>query len=326
MRPRRALDRSPFPHRTDCATASCESTDTGERADEGDRQQATGQGFGAAKGLAADFAAGGGLIALEQSRTGGMGPDLPNAASPRWLRTCGDFFFRYRNVVFPLALASLCIGFPPRLPGGSLAIDRWLDLLGLVLTLAGQALRAAVIGFAYVKRGGRNKRVYAATLITTGLFGVCRNPLYLGNGLIIAGLLTIQGNPVTGLLGLLFFAFAYLSIVASEESFLIGKFGAAYLDYCRDVPRWWPNFGSLAEATEGMRFDWRRVIATEYGTVFTWAATAALLFAYDAVHDAGLAGARPRLLATGGLIAALGALALAIRHLKKSGRLAPAWT
>jgi protein-S-isoprenylcysteine O-methyltransferase Ste14 len=255
-----------------------------------------------------------------------MGPARPGTAWPRWLVACGDFFFRYRNVVFPLALAGVCIGLPPRPLGGSLAVDRWLDLLGLIFALAGQALRATVIGFSYVKRGGRNKRVYAASLITTGLFGICRNPLYLGNGLIITGLLMIQGNPVTFTLGLLFFAFAYLSIVASEESFLIGRFGAAYLDYYRDVPRWWPDFRRLAEATEGIRFDWRRVLAIEYGTVFTWVAGVAVLFAYDAVYEAGLAGARPRLLAAAGLIPMVGALALAVRHLKKSGRLVQART
>ena len=249
---------------------------------------------------------------------------LPRTASPSWLLACGDFFFRYRNAVFPLVLTVLCILFPPRLMGGSLAADRWLDLLGLAIALAGQALRAAVIGFAYIKRGGRNKRVYAARLVTSGLFGVCRNPLYLGNGLIITGLLLVQGNPVTGLLGLLLFGFAYISIVASEEHFLIRRFGAAYLDYCRKVPRWWPDFRKFAAATEGMRFDWRRVVANDYGTVFIWATGAALLFAYDAVHDAGLAGAAPRLLAVAGLIPALGMLALAIRRLKKSGRLAPA--
>jgi len=251
---------------------------------------------------------------------------LPGTASPPWLLACGDFFFRYRNTVFPLILAGLCIMFPPRLMGGSLALDRWLDLAGLAVVLAGQALRAAVIGFAYIKRGGRNKRVYAASLITTGLFAVCRNPLYLGNGLIVTGLLIIQGNAFACLLGLLAFGFAYRSIVAAEESFLVGKFGAAYLDYCRRVPRWWPDLGRFARATEGIRFDWRRVVAIEYGTVFSWLSGASVLFAYEGVYHLGLAGAGARLLAAAGLILTVGALALAIRHLKKSGRLAPART
>jgi protein-S-isoprenylcysteine O-methyltransferase Ste14 len=255
-----------------------------------------------------------------------MEPALPRTGSPSGLLAWGDFFFRYRNSVFPLVLAGLCILFPPRLAGGSLVLDRWLDLVGLAVVLAGQALRAAVIGFAYIKRGGRNKRVYAASLVTTGLFGVCRNPLYLGNALIIAGLLIVHGNPAACLFGLLFFGFAYRSIVATEERFLVGKFGAGYLDYCRSVPRWWPDLGRFAEATEGMTFDWRRVVANDYGTVFTWVTAVSLLFAYEGAYDAGPAGAAPRLLAAAALILSVGALALTIRHLKKSGRLAAAQT
>jgi protein-S-isoprenylcysteine O-methyltransferase Ste14 len=255
-----------------------------------------------------------------------MAGGLPRTPSPPWLLACGDFFFRHRNTVFPLLLAGLCIVLPPRLAGGSLAPDRWLDLLGLAALLAGQALRAAVIGFAYIKRGGLNKRVHAATLVTGGLFGVCRNPIYLGNGLIIAGLLVVHGNPFACLLGLLLFGFAYASIVASEENFLVGKFGVAYLDYCRRVGRWWPDFAKFAEATQGMRFDWRRVVINDYGTVFAWVTGAALLFAYEGAYHEGLAGAEVRLLAAAGLILIMGALALAIRHLKKSGRLTPART
>ena len=255
-----------------------------------------------------------------------MGPALPRTGSPPWLLACGDFFFRYRNSVFPLVLAALCIVFPPRLAGGSLVLDRWLDLAGLAVVLAGQALRAAVIGFAYIKRGGRNKRVYAASLVSTGLFGVCRNPLYLGNALIVAGLLIVQGNPAACLLGLLFFGFAYRSIVASEERFLVRRFGAAYLDYCRRVPRWWPDPGRFAEATRDMRFDWQRVVANDYGTVFSWLAGASVLFAYEGVYHLGVAGAAPRLLAATALILTAGALALAVRHLKKSGRLTTAST
>ncbi len=247
---------------------------------------------------------------------------LPRTPSPAWLLACGDFFFRHRNTVFPLMLAGLCILLPPRLAGGRLALDRWLDLLGLATLLAGQALRAAVIGFAYIKRGGLNKKVHAATLVTGGLFGVCRNPIYLGNGLIVGGLLIVHGNPWAWLLGLLAFGFAYLSIVASEESFLVGKFGAAYLDYCRTVGRWWPDFSKFGEATRGMRFDWRRVVANDYGTLFAWVSGAALLFAYEGAYHEGLAAAAPRLLAAAALVLIMGILALAVRYQKKSGRLA----
>jgi hypothetical protein len=87
------------------------------------------------------------------------------------------------------------------------------------------------------------------------------------------------------------------------------------------VPRWWPDFGRLAGARRGMAFDWRRVVANDYGTLFTWLTAAAALFVYESLHAVGLAASLPRLLGSGVLVVAVGALALAVRHLKKSGRL-----
>jgi hypothetical protein len=63
------------------------------------------------------------------------------------------------------------------------------------------------------------------------------------------------------------------------------------------------------------------VVANDYGTLFTWLAAAMALFAYEAIYQGGFASAAPRPLLAGGLIVVGGALALAIRHLKKSGRL-----
>jgi protein-S-isoprenylcysteine O-methyltransferase Ste14 len=242
-------------------------------------------------------------------------------ADRSWVLAAGGFFFRHRNTVFPLILVGLCVVFPPQLAGGSLATDRWLDLLGLAVVLAGQALRAAVIGLAYIKRGGLNKQVHAKSLVTGGMFGVCRNPLYLGNGLILAGLLVIHGNPVAGLLGALIFGFAYCSIVATEERYLNERFGDEYRAYCRAVPRWWPDFSRLAEARRGMAYDWRRVVANDYGTLFTWLTAAAALFVYESIYAIGFAASVPRLVGCGALVVAVGALALAVRQLKKSGRL-----
>jgi protein-S-isoprenylcysteine O-methyltransferase Ste14 len=236
---------------------------------------------------------------------------------------CGAFFFRYRNLAFPLVLVLLVWTLPPRYAGGSRAADLWLDGLGLLVLLAGQALRAAVIGFAYIKRGGLNKRVHADRLVTTGFFGVCRNPLYLGNFLILAGLLTVHHNPAAYLLGLGFFGLAYASIVQVEEAFLRARFGADYDAYCQAVPRWWPDLRRLPAATAGMRFDWRKALTKDYGTAVTWLLALAALWPYEALAmgEAALAGARA-LLAVAALALLLPA-ALAIRWAKKSGRLLP---
>src|SRR5258708_7716709 len=65
----------------------------------------------------------------------------------------------------------------------------WVDLLGIVIAFFGQACRALAIGQAEnIRRGGRQKKVSAQNLITHGVYAQTRNPLYLGNLLIICGL------------------------------------------------------------------------------------------------------------------------------------------
>lgn len=36
--------------------------------------------------------------------------------------------------------------------------------------------------------------------------------------------------------------------------------------YCADVPRWIPRFGRFSQATQGMAFNIKRVIAKDYST------------------------------------------------------------
>jgi protein-S-isoprenylcysteine O-methyltransferase Ste14 len=178
-------------------------------------------------------------------------------------------------------LAALFFAFRPMYPRGSERLDNWLDLLAVVTALAGQSLRAAVIGYAYIRRGGKDRRVYADTLVTDGFFRHSRNPLYLGNLLVLAGLFMIHNNLWVYAIGVPFFLFAYGSIVATEEAFLRAKFGAEYEQYARRVNRWLPNLRGLRESLKDMRFAWRRVVLKEYGSTYAWTASALALMAYD---------------------------------------------
>ena len=62
-----------------------------------------------------------------------------------------------------------------------------LIILGLLITVTGQLIRGATIGLAYIIRGGKEGKVYAEELVTTGIFNHCRNPLYVGNILMLFG-------------------------------------------------------------------------------------------------------------------------------------------
>lgn len=219
----------------------------------------------------------------------------------------GDFLFKWRNYIFPLFLVSVFLAFPPQ------SSPHWLPWLGLILSATGQALRMAVIGFAYIKRGGLNKKVYADTLVTSGFFALCRNPLYVGNLFIFGGLLLIHGNPAVLLIGGMFFLTAYQAIIATEEQFLSNKFGQEYQDYCTQVPRWQIRLSRLSQALHGMSFNWRKVIYKDYSTLTNWITQALALFAYREYATRGHASIQ-------WLYAILGlaALTLLIRLVKKT--------
>jgi hypothetical protein len=186
------------------------------------------------------------------------------------------------------------------------------------LAIAGQWLRAMVVGYAYIKRGGLNKRVYADKLVTAGLFAHSRNPLYFGNVLILAGLFVIFNHPMVYLAGGLFFGLGYLAIVQTEEAFLMAKFGDEYQQYCARVNRWWPSWVGLGATLGGMEFAWRRVLDKEFSSCIVWWLTALALLAYEAwASEAGLSHARANVLLAAAVSSA--AVFLMARAAKKQG-------
>jgi protein-S-isoprenylcysteine O-methyltransferase Ste14 len=208
-----------------------------------------------------------------------MGSSVTTTPSP--LVQYGNFLFRWRNALFPVVELALFVAFRPRWPAGDERLDQILDLVGILVAFAGQVLRIIVIGYAYIIRGGKNQRVYAEDLVTGGIFAHSRNPLYVGNLLVLFGLFIILNNPWVYVLGVVFFVSGYIAIVAAEENFLRGKFGAAYDAYVRDVPRWLPRLAGIRRSLDGMRFNWRRVILKEYGSTYAWMAAAVVLMALD---------------------------------------------
>lgn len=180
----------------------------------------------------------------------------------------GNFLFRFRNQLFPAIIVVLFLLMPPP----ALVLDNPLltlakDAVAILVILAGLALRATVVGYKYIQRGGLKKKVYAKDLVTEGMFGVCRNPLYVGNMLLYSGVFLLHGNPLLIVIGIGLFAFMYQCIVYAEEAFLLRTFGDAYRDYCRDVPRWMLRLSNFSQSTEGMTFNIRRVVGKDYSTV-----------------------------------------------------------
>lgn len=163
-------------------------------------------------------------------------------------------------------------------------------LVGFLLAVLGQLARITTIGLAYIIRGGKDHKVYAEDLVTSGLYSHVRNPMYVGNFFLIIGLAIASNSWVFALVGIPLALGMHKAIVAAEENFLRNKFGAQFDAYCARVPRWVPRLSGLVATVRGMHFDWRRVVSKEYAATFDWfSAVAAVvlikLWADDVLDD-----------------------------------------
>jgi len=244
----------------------------------------------------------------------------PSVGARFWVAV-GNQVFRLRDGLLPAVFCVLIVTTHATWPGGSRSWDRVLNLLGFELALAGQALRAIVIGLAYIRRGGKDRRVHADDLVIDGIFAHCRNPLYVGNLLALTGLLVIHNAAVAYLIGIPFFALAYWSIVAAEEDFLVRRFGDAYRDYCRRVPRFTFSTRGLGSPLAAFDFDWPRLLRKEYGATFAGATAVLATLAWDQFQILGKPGLYASLPWMLTVWLQLVAAYLVVRRLKKSGRL-----
>jgi protein-S-isoprenylcysteine O-methyltransferase Ste14 len=234
----------------------------------------------------------------------------------------GNFFFRYRNFLFLFLYLALFIPsaplFSPNRLGAYYYI--WPVTIGLTITVTGQLIRGATIGLAYIIRGGKEGKVYAEELVTGGIFNHCRNPLYVGNILMLCGVGVLSNSLLYVLVFIPFFLFVYQAIVLAEENFLRNKFGEQYNRYTSSVNRWLPDLHGISATFKSMHFRWRRWILKEYNTQYIWLSgiTLILLFKYPELtnNDPGL---RNLLLAI--ILPFLLAMYLFVRYLKKSGKM-----
>lgn len=239
----------------------------------------------------------------------------------RWNIAVGKFFFRYRNIIFPMLFSLvLPLGLRPHIFFGDPAMDRSLVLAGAAVALLGEAVRLTTIGYEYIERGGKNKQVWASKLVQGGIYAHSRNPMYVGNLLIALGLCMAAGATAGYLVILPLFVFIYQAIVAAEEQFLRKTFGQEFVAYCARVPRYLPSLHGLSQTLRGLAFDWRRAVRKDLGTITGVLTGLVLLPVWRAYFLQGIDAAKDK--AAHAVIAELvilGAYAF-LHHLKKHKR------
>ena len=130
------------------------------------------------------------------------------------------------------------------------AVNRWLELgrvefafqtpVAMVLLVAGLLLMlVAVASFVVAKTTVNPLRPSrASSLVTTGIFRLSRNPIYLGDLLVLAALAVWLGNAVNVVLLVPFVWTINRFQIIPEERALTDLFGERYVAYCSRVRRW----------------------------------------------------------------------------------------
>lgn len=233
----------------------------------------------------------------------------------------GNFFFKYRNILFIFLYLALFVPSPELFRAEQFGAGYywWPIILGLVVTVTGQLIRGATIGLAYIVRGGKDKKVYAETLVTEGIFNHCRNPLYVGNVLMLAGVGILSNSLIYVLIFIPLFLFIYQAIILAEENFLRNKFGKEFDDYCARVSRWGLDCRGLGRTFGRMTFNAKRWILKEYNTQFVWLVGIALLLLlnYPQLTQGDV---QERNAWLGAVIFGLGLVYFFVRYMKKSGK------
>jgi protein-S-isoprenylcysteine O-methyltransferase Ste14 len=154
-----------------------------------------------------------------------------NAAHERWWQIFEVIF----GVPF-LAGIGLQLAAPVARPPG---------LYAFVIVLGGAVL--VVLGLTFIVLARRELAQHAQPtdpglptrkLVTTGVFSITRNPLYLGGVCLLAGIALVLNLPWSFVLLVPACVACHYLLVMPEERYLAAKFGIEYAQYTAEVRRW----------------------------------------------------------------------------------------
>lgn len=154
----------------------------------------------------------------------------------------GNFLFRHRGTL-PIIIAAL-----------ALAIKFWgspaegmcqvsYNYYAYTISILGLVIRFIAVGYSPRNTSGRNtKGQLADSLSSTGIYSICRHPLYIGNFFMWFGVAMLTQHTWFLIAFFLAYWIYYERIMIAEETFLAGKFGEAYTSWANKTPAVIPSF------------------------------------------------------------------------------------
>lgn len=144
-----------------------------------------------------------------------------------------------------LFLAALLLGFvadhvlPLQFPVPRIGLVHWISaaIAGSLITIGIAAFAAGIRNFSSAATPVQGTKP-ASTLVTSGIHGWSRNPIYLGMFLLYGGIGLAVRSPWVLILTLPLAITIRYGVVAREEAYLERRFGDAYRHYKTRVRRW----------------------------------------------------------------------------------------
>jgi protein-S-isoprenylcysteine O-methyltransferase Ste14 len=198
------------------------------------------------------------------STPGGFAPTPDASRDASRFRSFGDRLFQYRGeLAVPFLLLAVWLGRP--VFGSFVA--------GIAVSALGELIRLAALRHIGPK-SRRTQRTGSHGIVRTGPYAWTRNPLYLGNWVMVLGVLVALDRSWLLAAGVIVVPMYYLAIIKAEERALKVEFGEAYARYLEEVPRLLPRppKGERVAAPYGFR----DIILPEMNTIVSFEITFAV--------------------------------------------------
>lgn len=133
-----------------------------------------------------------------------------------------------------IVISFLATKFTPELHLSS----NFLPIAGIVCIAAGIGLFVWAVQFFQKHKTTLHPRGKPSVLITSGPYGVSRNPIYLGFLLVATGTAMVFANMLAFVGPVIFFYFLQTLVIPFEEDMLTHVFGDSYQKYHKQIRRW----------------------------------------------------------------------------------------
>jgi protein-S-isoprenylcysteine O-methyltransferase Ste14 len=118
-----------------------------------------------------------------------------------------------------------------------------INQINLILTVIGVFLiiLGAIFWISAVKKSDIDDNIRQNNLVTTGIYGYVRHPIYSAFLYAVTGVILILNNILLFVLPVIYWIILTIAMIKTEEKWLTDLYGKDYLDYSKKVNRFIPK-------------------------------------------------------------------------------------